>query len=197
MVRIGSSTTSACTRTDSLPSTRERRDLGVGEPERVEEVAHVLGAGVLAVGHRDLPGRTALELDAEVQLLDEQRAEADEHEDARQDQPAAGVLDELEVRVLVVEVRELVPAGEPRDLAVVGDRREGGQFLRRRAVAAHARTSGTSSPAAIPTLGTRTRFGRRASNDTNGCMNVTVRTRSMSVERPRKNAKPRTEPDAR
>ena len=47
---------------------RERRDLGVIEAQRIEDVAHLGGVGVSPVGHRDLPRGAALELDAEVEL---------------------------------------------------------------------------------------------------------------------------------
>ena len=45
----------------------------------------------------------------------------------------------------------------------------------------------------MPTPGMRTSAGRRASTDTNGYMKQYASSRSIAVERPRKNAKPRTE----
>ena len=160
---------------------RKRAHLRVGEAERAQQVADVGDVRGLAVRHLHLPRGAALEVDAELQAAGEHEHDAQEQQRAREDRPPPRVLDELEVGALVVEVRRPVPPGHAR------------QVLGRRDGRGHATAPGTSSADAMPTPGSFTSAGRRASTETIGCMKKNARMRSIAVEMPRKSAKPRTE----
>src|SRR5262245_1414776 len=154
----------------------EDQHLGVAEAERADQAADVAhGRGLALDGH--LPRRAALEVDPEVEPAREDGGERDHDHGAREDRPPPRSSREVEVRALVVEVGRPVPPP-------VGQR-------------AHAVASLASSPEPMPTTGTRTSALRRDRMTTSGCMKKYATKRSSSVERPRKNAKPLTEPDAR
>src|SRR5262249_18815976 len=134
------------------------QDLGVSEPERVDDRTQVVDRRG-AVRLRHLPLRTALELDPEVQAPRRERDDRDQDERTGEDQPAPRVRDELEVRALVVEVGDgVAPATGTGEVGARGWRRDGG----------HATTPGASRPAAMPTPRMRTRCGCRDMMTTSG-----------------------------
>ena len=167
---------------------REDAHRRVGEAQGPEHVAHVGDVRRATVRHLHLPGVPPSKSMPKLRPRANRATRLNTIKVPDRMSPPPAVLDELEVRALVVEVgRAMVTAVTP---GMSGGRRRRGARRRR---GGHAVAPTTSSAAAMPTPGSWTSFGRRASTDTIGCMKKYASSRSIAVDRPRKNAKPRTE----
>ena len=172
-----------CTRTELLP---DDQHLGVAEAERRRCASRTsLDRGrTLAAADGELPLRAALEVDAEVEAADHERDDRDQDERPGQDRPAPRALDELEVRALVVQVGERVRASalDAARLRSVAASRRSPQPARR-------------GPRRCRCPACRTSADRRAMSDDERVHEEVRQKRSRIVDRPRKNAKPRTDAD--
>src|SRR5579871_868823 len=156
----------------TAPCRGQELDCRLAQPEWLHCVAggrDRVGTGTLG---RDLPDGPTLEVDAEAETTHDEGHDAGQDDDGREDEPTVAVPDEVKRRLAVVEL-------VPNALVLL----------------AHAGLpSETARPRATPSQRASVKIRLRPRRMTMGRVKKYAVARSSSVDRPRKNAKPRTGP---